>query len=91
MFFARSASLRDDVELRQRLHGDRGQRDRVHVPGLQRAVLERVRGVADLGEVALGELVGVDDDRRAAGQVAQVGLERGRVHRHEHVGRVARG
>jgi hypothetical protein len=57
----------------------------------QRVVLERVGGVADLGEVALGELVGVDDQHAARGQVGDVGLERGRVHRHEHVGAVAGG
>jgi hypothetical protein len=41
-------------------------------------------------QVALGELVGVRDDRRSARQVADVRLERGRVHRDQHVGRVAR-
>jgi hypothetical protein len=56
----------------------------------QRVVLERVGGVADLGEVALGELVGVDDEDAARGQVGDVGLQRGRVHRDEHVGAVAR-
>ena len=50
-----------------------------------------LRGVADLRQVALGELVGVGDDVGAARQVAEVGLERGRVHRDEHVGRVAGG
>ena len=40
--------------------------DRVHVVARQRAVVERAGGVADLGQVALGELVGVDDDRGAA-------------------------
>ena len=58
-------------ERRQRLDRDRGQRHRVHVVALQRAVLERVRGIPHLGEVALGELVGVDDDRGAARQVAR--------------------
>ena len=48
-------------------------------------------GVADLGEVAGGELVGVDDDRRAAGDVGEVGLEGRGVHRDEHVGGVAGG
>ena len=79
------------VERGEGLDGDRGQGDGVDVPGLEAAVVERVGGVADLGEVALGELVGVGDDRRAAGQVAQVGLEGGRVHRDEHVGGVAGG
>ena len=47
-------------------------------------------GVADLREVARGELVGVDDQQPAAGQVGDVGLERGRVHRDQHVRGVAR-
>ena len=63
----------------------------MHVVGLQRPVVQRRLGVAHLGQVAGGELVGVDDDRRAAGQVGQVRLERGRVHRDEHVGCVAWG
>ena len=57
----------------------------------QRAVLERVRLVADLGQVALGEVGGVDDDQAAAREVVDVGLERGRVHRHQHVRPVAGG
>ena len=56
---------------------------------VERAVLERVRVVAGLLEVALGEGVAVDDQRAALRQVAQVRPQRGRVHRHEHVGRVA--
>ena len=53
--------------------------------------LQRVGHVADLRQVALGELVGVGDDHAAARQVADVGLQRRRVHRDEHVGPVARG
>ena len=56
---------------------------------VERAVVERVLGVAGLLEVPLGEGVAVDDQRAALGQVAQVRLQRRRVHRHEHVGRVA--
>ena len=36
------------------------------------------------------ELVGVDDEQAAAGQVGEVRLQRGRVHRDQHVGGVAR-
>ena len=75
---------------------DGAQRQRGHRDGLHDVVgqfvgLERVGLVADLGEVALGELVGVGDDQAAARQVADVGLERGGVHRDEHVGPVACG
>ena len=56
---------------------------------VERAVVERARLVAGLLEVALGEGVAVDDQRAALGQVAQVRPQRRRVHRHEHVGRVA--
>jgi hypothetical protein len=74
----------------ERLEGERGQRHADDLPALQRAVLERVAGVADLGEVARGELVGVDDEQPAAGQVGEVGLQRGRVHGDQDVGGVAR-
>ena len=56
----------------------------------QRVVLERVGVVADLRQVALRELVGVDDEDAAVRQVDDVRLERGGVHRDEHVGTVAR-
>src|SRR5699024_7380215 len=77
------------VELGERLDGDRGERHPVDVPGGEALVLERARGPADLLQVAGGELVGVEDDRRATGDVGEVRLERGRVHRDEHVGGVA--
>ena len=57
---------------------------------VERAVLERVRRVAGLLQVALGEGVAVDDQRAAAPQVVEVRLQRRRVHRHEHVRLVAR-
>ena len=90
MFLARSASFFETSCSASAPHGHAGQRDRVHGVAVERAVLQRVGRVADLGQVALGELVGVDDDVGAARQVGQVGLERGRVHRDQHVRRVAR-
>ena len=88
--------LAGQAELLDRLDGHPGQVDRLHGELAQRRAgvaeaVERVGVVAGLGEVATGEVVGVDDDRRALGQVAQVGLERGRVHRDEHVRGVAGG
>ena len=46
--------------------------------------------VAGLLEVRLDERAGVDDQRAAVDEILEVGLERRRVHRDEHVGRVAR-
>jgi hypothetical protein len=63
----------------------------VHLVGVQTAVVLGVRGVADLRQVALGELVGVENDHRAAREVAQVGLERRGIHRDEDAGGVAGG
>src|SRR5699024_1551366 len=71
--------------------GQRGHRHLVYFEGLQRTVLERVRGVADLGVVALGELVGVHDDRSPAGDVANVRFQRCRIHRDQHIGAVSGG
>ena len=56
------------------------------LPGFQRVVL-----VADFGQVALGELVGVGDHQPTDRQVGDVGLQRRRVHRHQHVGPVTGG
>ena len=69
----------------------RGHRDPVHAVALERSVLERVGLVSGLLEVALRERVLVDDDRRAAVELREVGLQRRRVHRHQHVRRVAGG
>ena len=66
MFFARSASF---LVMSKSLSAStviEVSADRVHAVAVERAVLERVRGVADLGQVARGELVGVDDDVGAA-------------------------
>ena len=57
----------------------------------QRSVLQGIGGVFGLLQVGRRELVGVDDDHAARGQVAQAGLERRRVHRNEHLRLVAWG
>ena len=74
-----------DRALAERVIGTRWTRE-----ALERAVLERVRLVAGLLQVALRERVLVDDDRRAALELADVRAQRGRVHRDQHVRRVAR-
>ena len=53
--------------------------------------LERVGDVTDLGQVALGELVGVRDHHSPAGKVTDIGFERSGIHRDENVGPVASG
>ena len=82
--------LAGQPELLDRRDGHARQVERVQLVVGQRAVLERVGRVADLGQVAGGEVGGVGDDEPAAGHVGDVRLERGRVHRDEHVGAVAR-
>ena len=67
----------------------RCQRHLVHVVVGERAVLERARLVARLLQVALLERVGVDDQHPALRQVADVRLQRRRVHRDQHVRCVA--
>ena len=69
----------------------RGHRDGLHDVIGELVGLERVGLVAHLGQIPLGELVGVGDDQAASGQIGDVGLQRGGVHRDEHVGPVARG
>ena len=61
------------------------------LPAGERAVLERIGLIAGLGEVAGAELALVGDDQAAGLQIVDIGLERGRVHRDQHVGRVAGG
>ena len=56
---------------------------------VERAVLERVRRVAGLLQVAVVERIAVDDQRPAGGQVLEVHPQRGRVHRDEDVRGVA--
>ena len=81
---------RDALDLLQRLDRHRAQRDGVHVVLVERAVLKRVCGVARLLEIPIGERIAVDDERAALAEIAEVRLQRRRVHRHEHVRLVAR-
>ena len=74
-----------------RLEGQRRERHVVDLELVERTVLERVRRVAGLLQVAVAERVAVHDQRAALRQVLQVRAQRGRVHRDEHVRRVARG
>jgi hypothetical protein len=64
---------------------------RVNAERGERAVFEGVCGVAGLGEIAFFERVGIHDQDSRHLEVADVGLERRRVHRDENVGRVAGG
>jgi hypothetical protein len=77
------------LEALDRLADDRGHRDALDLEGVERVVVERAVLVAGLLEVARAERVLVDDDRRAAVELAEVGLQRRGVHGHEHIGQVA--
>ncbi len=62
----------------------------MHVEVRERAVLDRVRLVSGLLEIALVEGVGIRDQRSALREIADVDLERRRVHRDEDARLVAR-
>ncbi len=72
-------------------HGQPGQVEGVHLVAVEGAVLQRVGGVADLGQVAIGEVGGVGQDHRPPGQVVQVRLQGGRVHHDQDVRTIAGG
>src|SRR4029453_3242688 len=57
---------------------------------VDRAVVQRVRLVARLAQVGVGEGVFVDDQRAARLQRGEVRFDRRRVHRHQRVRVVAR-
>ena len=81
--------LAGHVEAFERARVERRDRDLEDGVRLERAVGQRVARVGRLVEVLLGERVAVDDQRAARRQVADVRLERRRVHRHEDVRLVA--
>ena len=74
----------------QRTDGQAGQRNRVNLELVERAVLERVRRVTGLLQIAVVERVRVDDQRPTFRQVLDVRLECRGVHRDEHVRGVTR-
>jgi hypothetical protein len=55
-------TLRDALDLLQCLDRHRGERDRMDLVRLERAVLERIAVVARLGQVAVCERILVDDE-----------------------------
>ena len=62
----------------------------MHVVAVKAAILDRGHVVVDLGQVALGELISIDNDGPTPWDVGQVRLQRGRVHRDQDVRRVPR-
>ena len=89
-FFARPFSLFDSSLPSSAVIVSCADVDGVDLVLVEAAVLERVRLVAGLLEVGLDERAGVDDQRAVVDEILEVRLERGRVHRDEHVGRIAR-
>ena len=74
-----------------RQQGQRADIERQQRPLGQAAVLERIGGVLGLFQVALVELARVGDDQAAGLQRADIHLQSRRVHRHQHIRRIARG
>jgi hypothetical protein len=87
---ASGVACRDVLHRRGGARGERRHRDADQVQALERAVLQRVRVITRLLQVALGERVLVGDHRAARGERAQLAAQGRRVHRHQHVGLVAR-
>ena len=81
--------LAGEAELLDRFDGHAGQVERVHLIVVERAVGERIAVVADLGQIALGEVGGIGDDHATARQVGDIGLERCGIHRDQHIRPVA--
>ena len=73
-----------------RLNRQRTDIESQHVVFGEAAVLQRIGVVLGLVQVALTELAGVGDDQAAGLQGCEVHLQRRRVHRDQHVRRVAR-
>src|SRR3546814_7991751 len=59
------------------------------LPPGEAVILERIGVITRLGEIAGAELALVGDDEAARLQRFDIGLERRRIHRDQHVGRVA--
>ncbi len=57
---------------------------------LERAVLQRIGGVAGLVQIAGGEGVGIDDKDAARFEILQIGFQRRRVHGDEGIEEIAR-
>ena len=78
-----------EAEAADRTLGELAQLHRHHLVGREAAVLQGVGLALGLLEIAITELVGVDDHHAAGLEVGDVGLERGRVHGHQHARRIA--
>ena len=81
--------LAAEVEVLDGRHSEAGEVESDELVGVERAVGERVGGIADAGQVPFREVGGVDDDHAAEPDVGQVHLEGCRVHGDEHFGVVA--
>ena len=90
MFFARDASLRDSPNSLTDSTVMPVRFERYDVIAVELTGLQRILVVPDPLQVAGGEVGGVDDQGRAARHVRQVRLQRGRVHRDQHIGRITR-
>ena len=71
------------VEPRHR-HGD-------HPISVERTIGERVGRISRLGQVGVVEFILVDNEDAAGLQIAEVDLQRRRIHGHQHVRQIAGG
>ena len=65
--------------------------ERQQIIGRQAAILERIDLIFRLVQIAFTELAGVGNDQAAFAQGADIGLQRRRVHRNQHIGPVPGG
>ena len=74
-----------------RLQSQRRNIEGQQLPTAQAAILQRVDGIFRLFEVPLRKLAAVGDDQPAGLKRPDIDLQRRRIHRHQHVGGIARG
>ena len=78
-----------ETEILDRLDSQLANVESQHIIFGEAIILERRHFIFRLVEIALGELACVDNDQSARLERVQIHLERSRVHRHQHIGRIA--
>ena len=80
---------RDSFDALEGLDRHGRKRNGMHVEVGERAVVEWIRLVACFLQISVVEGVGVGDERPALREIAEIDLQRGRVHRNENAGLIA--
>ena len=76
------------------MHGERGELGHIdfdHLEFVERMVGERIGLVAGALDIGIGERLAVHDNDGVGRDVLDIGLQRRRIHRDQHVGLVAGG